>query len=128
VKVTSDKLANHWSTPVTKDAFLYGLAQLKQFAAGPIKCIDLKAGKEKWSQPGFGPGNVILADGKLFALGDAGQLVLIDRSPQSPKELDRFQAVTGTCWSTPTISDSRIYVRSAGEGTAFELNAKLSSR
>ena len=57
-KVTSDKLANHWNTPVAKDGFLYGLFQFKQFGDDPVKCIDLKTGKEKWSQPGFGPGNV----------------------------------------------------------------------
>jgi outer membrane protein assembly factor BamB len=124
-RLTGNKIANHWSTPVVKDGYLYGMFQFKEFGDGPIKCVELKTGKEIWSQPGFGPGNVILVDGKLVALGDAGQLVLIDPSPEGYKELGRFHAVTGKCWSTPAMSNGRLYVRSTKEGAAFDAAPKL---
>jgi outer membrane protein assembly factor BamB len=127
-RATGDKLANHWSTPVVKDGYLYGMFGFKQFGGGPLKCVDLKTGQEKWSQSGFGPGNVILVGGKLLALGDAGQLALIDPMPTGYKELGRFQAISGKCWSTPAMSNGRIYVRSTKEGAAFDVSAKLSSR
>ena len=124
--MTGDKIANHWSTPVVKDGYLYGMFQFKQYGDGPVKCIDLKTGKEQWSQPGFGPGNLILVDGKLVALSDRGELILIDPSPEKYQELARFQAITGKCWSTPAFSNGRIYVRSTREGGAFDTSTKLS--
>ncbi|HTH47069.1 MAG TPA: PQQ-binding-like beta-propeller repeat protein, partial [Candidatus Limnocylindria bacterium] len=41
-------LANHWSTPVLKDGFLYGLFQFKEYGNGPLKCVDVKTGAVKW--------------------------------------------------------------------------------
>jgi outer membrane protein assembly factor BamB len=127
-RVTGDKIANHWSTPVVKDGYLYGMFQFKQYGDGPVKCIELKTGKEMWSKPGFGPGHVIMVGGKLLALSDAGELVLIDPNPEKYLELGRFQAVSGKCWTSPAFSDGRVYVRSTKEGAAFDLSTKLSRR
>jgi len=125
-RITGDKVANHWSTPIVKDGYLYGMFQFKQYGDGPMKCVELKTGKEIWSQAGFGPGNVTLVGDKLVALTDGGELVLINPSPDGYHELARFQAVTGKCWSTPSISNGRIYVRSTKEGGAFDASPKLS--
>ena len=125
---TGNELANHWSTPVVKDGHLYGMFQFKEYGTGPVKCVELRTGKVKWSQPGFGPGNVILADGKLVILGDAGQLALAEATPSGYKELARFQAITGKCWSTPALADGKLFVRSTVEGAAFDLSSKLTQR
>ncbi len=122
---TGNDLANHWSTPVHKDGYLYGMFQYKEYGTGPVKCVDIKTGEEKWSKPGFGPGNVILVDNQVIALADDGQLVLIEPDPASYKEKSRFQAVTGKCWSTPAFADGRIFVRSTKEGAAYDLSSKL---
>ena len=63
-----------------------------------------------------------LVGDKLVALTDAGQAVLIDPSPAKYTELARFQAVTGKCWSTPTIADGRLYVRSTKEGACYDVS------
>ncbi|MGZ8938103.1 MAG: outer membrane protein assembly factor BamB family protein [Limisphaerales bacterium] len=122
---SGDSLANHWSTPIHKDGFLYGMFQFKEYGDGPIKCVDIKTGEVKWSQPGFGPGNVIMVDNQLVALSDAGELIHIDPSPARYQQKARFQAVTGKCWSTPAFSQGRIYVRSTKESAAFDLSQKL---
>jgi outer membrane protein assembly factor BamB len=127
-RITGDKIANHWSTPVEKDGYLYGMFQFKQYGSGPVKCIELRTGKEKWSQAGFGPGNVILVGGELVALTDGGEVVRIDPRPDAYQEKGRFKAVTGKCWSTPAYADGRIYVRSTKEGAAFDMSNKLTSR
>ena len=90
--------------------------------------MDVITGIELWSQPNFGPGNVTLVGDKLVALTDAGQVVLIQPNPQKYTELARFQAVSGKCWSTPTISDGRIYVRSTTVGACYEVGGSLSQR
>ena len=113
------QLAVLWSTPVYHDGHLYGMISAKEFGKGPLKCVELATGKVVWEQAGFGAGNVILVNGQLIALSDAGQVVIVEASPAAYKELARFKAVGGKCWSTPAFSDGRIYVRSTTEGACL---------
>jgi outer membrane protein assembly factor BamB len=121
-RVTGNKeVASLWSTPLQKDGFLYGLISFKRFGSGPLKCVDLKTGAVRWEQPGFGAGQVILAGKYLLALADDGQLVVVEAVPDAYKEVARFKAVAGKCWSTPALSNGRLYVRSTKEGACFDL-------
>jgi len=123
--IPGDKqVANHWSTPVCKDGYLYGMFSFKQFGNGPMKCVELATGKLMWERPGFGPGNVLLVNGKILALADDGQLVVVEALPAAYKEIARFKAVTGKCWSTPALSDGRIYIRSTKEGACLDVSGK----
>ncbi|WCJ58300.1 PQQ-like beta-propeller repeat protein [Fontisphaera persica] len=115
------KVANHWSTPVYKDGHLYGMFSFKQYGRGPLKCVDVKTGQIKWEQPGFGAGHIILAGNKLVALADDGQVVLVEPAPEGYKELARYKAVTGKCWTTPALSNGRLYLRSTVEGVCLEV-------
>jgi outer membrane protein assembly factor BamB len=114
-------VANHWSTPVYRDGHLYGMFSFKEYGDGPVKCVELATGKVKWEQEGFGPGNVILAADRLLALSDAGQLVLIEANPVHYRELARANILDGKCWSTPVLSDGRVYARSTVEGVCVEV-------
>ena len=116
-------VASLWSTPVCKDGFLYGMISYKDFAKGPLKCVELKTGTVKWQQPGFGAGNVILAGDNLIALSDDGQVVLVKAAPDGYKELGRTKAITGKCWSTPALSNGKLYVRSTKQGACFDLSS-----
>jgi hypothetical protein len=120
-RITGNKsVANHWSTPVYKDGYLYGMFSFKRYGVGPLKCVEVATGKIAWEQKGFGAGNVILAKDKLLALADDGELVAVDPNPKEYKEISRFQAIAGKCWSTPALSEGHIYVRSTKEGACFE--------
>jgi outer membrane protein assembly factor BamB len=122
-KIPGDKqIANHWSTPVLKDGCLYGVYGLKQYGVGPLKCVELATGQVKWSQAGFGEGNVILVGDRLLALTDTGQLVLVKASPEGYQETARAKVLEGKCWSTPALSDGRLYVRSTKEGACLDLS------
>ncbi len=119
-----NKLQNHWSTPVLHRGHLYGLFGFKEYGACPLKCIELATGKEKWSQPGFGPGNVTLVDNHLVVLGDAGQLVLVEASEAAYREKARADILDGKCWSTPSFAGGRVYARSTKESVCVDLAAK----
>jgi hypothetical protein len=84
--------------------------------------VDFKTGEVKWQQPGFGPGQVLRVGDKLLALADDGQVVLIQPSPEAYKEVARFKAVAGKCWSTPALSNGMLYLRSTKEAACFDVS------
>lgn len=112
-------LINHWSTPVYHDGHLYGMFGFKKYGKGPLQCVELATGKVKWSQDGYGPGNVILAGDKLLALADTGELAVVAASPKSYQELARRKVVDGKCWSTPVLSDGKVFARSTKEAVCL---------
>ncbi|HRZ94552.1 MAG TPA: PQQ-binding-like beta-propeller repeat protein, partial [Candidatus Paceibacterota bacterium] len=116
-----NKLPSHWSTPVVLNGHLYGLFSFKEFGTGPLKCVELATGKEVWSQSGFGPGGVLLADGHILVLSDTGDLILVEATPAAYKEVARFDALAGKCWNAPALSGGRVYARSTTEGVCLEI-------
>src|SRR5678815_578517 len=100
---------------IRDSGYLYGMMTFKKFATGPLKCIEIKTGTVKWEQPGFGAGNVVLAGNTLVALADDGQVALVEATPLAYRELGRIKAIQGKCWSTPALSNGRLYVRSTKE-------------
>jgi len=57
-----------------------------------MQCVDPLTGEIKWSQKGFGPA-----------------------SPDEYSELSRNKVLEGKCWSTPSIHEGKIYLRSTTE-------------
>ena len=41
--------------------------------------------------------------------------------PDSYQELSRIGAIGGKCWSSPVLSDGKIFVRSTTEGACFDV-------
>ena len=113
-------LANHWSTPVLLDGHLFGMFQFKEYGSGPVKCVEAATGKVAWEQAGFGPGHVIRVGREVLALGDAGQLVLMAATPSGYQELARAKVLDGKCWTTPVVSNGRVYARSTTEAVCLD--------
>jgi len=119
-----NKVISHWSTPLYYDGHLYGMFSFKEYGKGALKCVDIATGNEVWSKEGFGPGGVIMANGHLIVLNDQGELVLVKADPGAYNEVSRFKAVDGKCWSTPALSNGRVYARSTVQGGCFEIGVK----
>ena len=120
------KLMNHWSTPIVHDGHLYGIFEFKKYGKAPLNCVELKTGKIKWSERGFGPGNCILVGDKLLVLSDFGELVVAKATPDGYDELSRMDVLEGKCWSTPAYSNGRVYIRSTEEGACLRLSSPSS--
>jgi outer membrane protein assembly factor BamB len=112
---------NHWSTPVVKDGYLYGMFSFKEYGTGPVGCVDIRTGEDKWSQPGFGPGQVILSGDTVVALSDKGEVVFFKADPKGYKELKREHLVDGKVWSYPVLAYNHLFARSTVEGGCWEL-------
>jgi outer membrane protein assembly factor BamB len=116
-----NRLMNHWSTPIIRDGHLYGIFEFKKYGKAPLLCVELATGEIKWTQRGFGPGNCILVGDNLVVLSDSGEVVIASANSDKYNELGRVKAVKGKCWSTPSFSNGRIYVRSTEEAACLDV-------
>lgn len=112
---------NHWSTPVVKDGYLYGMFSFKEYGNGPLACVDIKTGKDLWKEGGFGPGQVILAGDKVIALSDKGEVVVAEANPEKYVELKRDDVLEGKVWSYPALAYDHLFARSTTEGVCLEI-------
>ena len=70
------------------------------------------------------PGALMAADGKLIIMSEPGELVIAQASPESFKALARAQVMGGKCWTTPVLSNGRIYCRnSKGDVVCLDVSA-----
>ncbi len=126
-------LEMHWSTPNLVDGFLYGFSGRNEPDAW-FRCVEYQTGKMMWQRderwrghaptsPTFGRGSTILADGKLYALGEAGLLGIFRPNSEKVVELARWQAPTlrYPCWAAPVLSDRKLFLRSEDRLLAIDL-------
>jgi len=90
-----------------------------------LKCLDFATGKEKWAEPGFGSGGVIVADGQLIALSALGELLIAPATPEGFKPTTRTQVLGPKCWTAPVLANGFIYCRNQrGEIAVVDVRAK----
>ena len=118
----ANELMNHWSTPVARENFLYGIYGFKKYARAPLQCVAMDSGQVRWSERGFGPGNCILVGEHLIVLSDAGELAIVAADPSKYRELARQKILDGKCWSTPAFADGSIYIRSTKQAARIDVH------
>lgn len=112
---SSRLLKNHFSSSVHVDGYIYG------FDMGTLRCLDAATGESKWAHRGLGVGSLIAAEGLLFVLGDRGQLVLVDATPEAYRELGSIQLFQRRTWTAPSLADGRLYLRDHEELVCVEV-------
>jgi len=111
VQLWSHKNLQNWlSSSVLWKGYIYGVDTAK---APGVTCLDLQTGDVKWSGPNVGVGSLMLADGKLIVLSDAGTLTIVEAVPTGYRELASAQILEGKCWTVPVLAGGRIYARNA---------------
>ena len=124
----------HWTTPIQHYGHLYAFSGRNE-PDSLFRCVELATGEVKWSreerwrayttkQPNvYGRGSAVLAEGKLFVLGEGGLLGLFEANPAKPVELGRHQVpeLKYPCWAAPILSDKRLYVRSEDYLICFDI-------
>jgi outer membrane protein assembly factor BamB len=117
-------LMNHWATPVYHDGHYYGMFGQDSLR---FQCIDAANGDIKWSMSGWGYGSVTLAQGKIIALSDDGEIVLVETNPEQYTEVARLRPIVTKTWNNPAVSGGRIYIRSSSEAVALDVSAPKSA-
>ena len=69
---------------------------------------------------------MIMADGKLFALGEGGILGLFKPNPEKVEEVCRCQVAQlhYACWAAPVLSGKKLYLRSEDHLVCFDVQKK----
>lgn len=109
---TNKAMRNQCNASVLWAGYLYGFDG-QVGGGGKLTCLDFKTGEVKWSQGGMGTGSLMLADGKLIILSEAGKLVIANASPERFEELASAQVLAGKCWTVPVLANGLIYARNA---------------
>jgi outer membrane protein assembly factor BamB len=107
---SDDVLSAHYGTPVPQGDVLYGFDGRQE--EGPrLRCADWKTGKVRWTREDFGCGSIVLADGNLIVLTEAGDLVLVEATPSAYHEKARAAVLSGPCRAQLALADGRLYGR-----------------
>ena len=105
-------MRNHFGCSIVVGDYVYGVDGNTNDRNASLKCINLKNGKEMWSE-GLGFASVTLANDKLLVLREKGQLLSVEATPNEYKELGRVQILGGKCWTSPIVSNGHLYARNA---------------
>lgn len=130
-------LEMHWSQPLVVGGHLYGFSGRNEPDA-VLRCVEWGSGRVKWErterwaphsaeQPGvFGRGSFILAEGRLFALGEGGLVGILEPNAESCVEKGRWQVPTlkYPCWAAPILTERRMYLRSEGRLVCLDVARK----
>lgn len=114
----NSSMKNKFNSSVLYEGNVYGLDE------GILTCVDAKTGDRRWKGGRYGYGQLILANGHLVVISDAGELALVKASPDKHTEVAKFAAIEGKTWNYPAIADGRLLVRNQTQMACFDLSGK----
>ena len=110
-----DSLATQYCTPILLDGQLYAIDGRDDIPPARFRCLDPATGRVRWSEPAFGYGTLLAADGKLLVAKTNGELLLVEPDPEELKVLARCRpfgdALAGAIRALPALANGRLYLR-----------------
>ena len=95
---------------------------------GILTCVNLEQGNREWKEGRYGHGQILLMDELLLIQAESGEVVLVEISPEKPRERARFQALQGKTWNHPALFGDLLLVRNDQEAACYRLPLKASDR
>jgi outer membrane protein assembly factor BamB len=123
VWANDDSLSAHYATPVYRDRHLYGFHG-RQEQGCDLRCVEMKTGKVKWSENGFGAGSVILAGGELLILHEKGELIRAAATPDGFKATSRVAILGAEVRAYPALAGGLYFARDKEKLVCIDLRAK----
>jgi outer membrane protein assembly factor BamB len=124
---SDEALSCHYATPVYREGFLYGFdgrADPGLQADSSFRCVELKTGKVRWSEPSLKVGTVTLADDQLLVLSEKGELILAPATPSGFKPTGRAQILPFVVRAHPALAGGLFYARSKDKLVCLDLRQK----
>jgi outer membrane protein assembly factor BamB len=116
-----DVMDNHYNTAIYRDGYLYGVHGRQE--KGPdFRCVNLATKKIAWDQKRFGCATMVFADDRLIVLTEAGDLVLVEATPQAYRELARAHVFNaGPCRAQIALANGKLYARAQKKLVCFNV-------
>jgi outer membrane protein assembly factor BamB len=126
------QVAKRWETVYDNGHGAMVLADDSLFGSGYRKNrnwaqLDWETGRERASLKGFPKGSAVWADGRVYAQGERGVLLLLEPKGGTLVERGRLTLTDGkkaNVWAHPAIHDERLYLRVNGSLRCYDLRAK----
>jgi hypothetical protein len=91
--------------------------------------VAFETGEIAWTDRSVGPATVGFADGRLYVVGDEGEIALVEPTPDAYKEISRFtppgREEGAVSWTYPVIANGRMYIRNVGTMWCYDVRADL---
>lgn len=116
----------HFSQPVMGDGCLY-----YHDGNGGVRCLDLEDGAMRWRAPKMGKQHATLVGldkSNLIASLDSGEIVQLDVSRDSFREVGRFKALQSTSFAHPAFAGGRLYWRDDHQVICVKMHGNSSAR
>lgn len=110
------ELKSKFANMVFHDGHIYGLDD------GIFTCLEAETGQRKWKKGRYGHGQLLLLGGLIVVQAEAGELILVEPSPQKLVELGTVSAMSDKTWNNPAWSPPYLLVRNAREAVCFEVS------
>lgn len=105
----------YMSSPVLVDGHLYVHLRNQRFL-----CLNAATGEECWTTKPFGKyWSMIVANGKILALDENGELLLIEASPEEFRVVER-RTVAEDSWAHVAVAGSQLFVRDLAALKVFD--------
>jgi outer membrane protein assembly factor BamB len=118
---SNQQFALLFNNAILRDGNLFAFNE-KRRGHVEFTCLDAATGESRWVSDTVPIGTFVLADNHWLFLTREGEVVLAPASTTELKPTARFKALEGKCYATPTLANSRLYVRSnAGTLAAFDV-------
>ena len=97
----------YMSSPVVIDEYAY-----LHLGNGRLSCIDLRNGIQRWRSKPFGKyWSVVANRGRILALDQVGELLLIEADSEEFRLLDRREIANQETWAHLAVCDDQVFVR-----------------
>jgi outer membrane protein assembly factor BamB len=108
-------LKTKFANVAIRNGFVFGLDE------GILACLDLATGERRWKDGRYGHGQLLLIDHVLLVQMESGSVALVEASPDGPRELTRWPALTSKTWNTPALAGPFLLLRNDREAICLKL-------
>lgn len=120
----SEAMSSHYATCVHQDGFLFGFDGRADPAlqhSSSFRCVELRSGKIRWSEPSLKAGTVTLVNDRLLILTERGELILAAATPEGFRPAARAQVLPFGVRAHPAVAEGRLYARSKDKLVCVDL-------
>ncbi len=111
----SPRLKAKFANPVQHQGYIYGLDD------GTMVCLDAASGELKWKEGHYGHGQNILVGNLLLVTAESGEVILLEATPNRPRELARFTVLTSKTWNPAALAGDLLLLRNDKEAACYRL-------